>query len=207
MTAKANMICPSCQTFQPRAVTCEKCGIVVNKLAKTETPDRKPTVSTISESRGINKTLILLIAVPVIGFFAFSGSDDAGQTANAKTSDVSDQNKVKQSNPTDRLAVIHPGAVAQIKNTAVRSKLHGLKTMLYQYTMEGAEPPTDEEGLQLLVDRRYLSKSEITDEWGNTFAYRLEWGKETPWGKEYKIFVHSNGPDGISGNYDDIGMP
>ena len=79
--------------------------------------------------------------------------------------------------------------------------------MLYHYSMEGDHPPTNEEGLQPLVDRRYLSQSDITDEWGNAFVYRLEWGKETPWGKEYKIFVHSNGPDGMSGNSDDVAMP
>ncbi len=68
-------------------------------------------------------------------------------------------------------------------------------------------PPSNEEGLQPLVDKGYLSQPAITDEWGNIYEYRLEWGKETPWGKKYEIFVHSKGPDGISGNADDIGMP
>ena len=79
--------------------------------------------------------------------------------------------------------------------------------MLYQYTMEGTVPPSNAEGLQVLVDGRYLSQSDITDDWGRKFVYRMEWGKETPWGKEYEITVHSKGPNGMSGTHDDIGMP
>ena len=87
------------------------------------------------------------------------------------------------------------------------SQLQNLKTMLYFYTTDGGLPPSNEQGLQQLVDTRHLSQANITDVWGNTLVYRLEWGKETPWGKEYKIFVHSKGPDGISGNADDVMMP
>ena len=137
----------------------------------------------------------------------FSNSENAEEidhTTDVVSSQVRDKNKAK---PTDMIGVVNPGAAARIQRNKVKSKLHALKTMLYQYSMEGDHPPTNEEGLQALVDRHYLSQSDITDEWGNAFVYRLEWGKETPWGKEYKIFVHSNGPDGMSGNSDDVAMP
>ena len=78
--------------------------------------------------------------------------------------------------------------------------------MLYGHGIEGGEPPSNAEGLQALVDSGYLTQFDITDEWQNTFVYRLEWGKETAWGQEYKIFVHSKGADGISGNADDVAM-
>ena len=150
------------------------------------------------------------MAIPVIGFIVFSGpndvQDDDHGTA-ATSSAVSDNKEAIKPSPTDRIAAINPGAAAHIRRTNVISKLHVLRTMMYQYTTEGDDPPTNDEGLQVLVDRGYLSQSDITDEWGNTFVYRLEWGKETAWGKEYKIFVHSKGPDGQSGNSDDIGMP
>ena len=208
MASQANMICPSCQIFQPRAVTCNSCGVVVAKVGKPA-PSAGPrsTWSETSKTPRINLKVILLIALPVIGFIVFSGSENAEEvdhTTDAVSSDVRDKNKAK---PIDMIAAVNPRAAAHIQRTNVRSKLHALKTMLYHYTVEGDDPPTNDEGLQVLVDRRYLSQSEITDEWGNTFVYRLEWGKETPWGKEYKIFVHSKGPDGMSGNSDDVAMP
>ena len=207
MAAQANMICPGCQTFQPRALTCSTCGIAVAKVGKpAPSAARVATVSATSDPPRLNRFVILLIAIPVIGFILSSGSDQA-EEADATSSGASDQNKANKSNPTDRLATIHPGAAAHIQRNNTRSKLHSLKTALYAISVEGDDPPTNEEGLQVFVDRRYLSASDITDDWGNKFVYRLEWGKETPWGKEYKIFVHSKGPDGISGNHDDIGMP
>ena len=208
MIAKANMICPGCQTFQPYAATCNTCGIVTAKVGQpARSAAQKPTASAPSGGLEFNKTLILLIAIPVIGYFAFSGSDDAGPTADAQSSDVSAQDKASKSSPTDRLAAIHPGAAAHMQRNNTKSKLHALKTALYAFSVEGDDPPTNEEGLQVFVDRRYLSESDITDDWGHKFVYRLKWGKETPWGKEYEIRVHSKGPDGVSGNHDDIGMP
>ena len=211
MASQANMICPSCQIFQPRAVTCKSCGIVVAKLAQPA-PSAAPraTGPDTSTTPRFNIRVVLLIAIPVIGLIAFSGSENAADgdhSTDAKSSEASDKNKAKKPSPTDRIAAFNPGAAAHIQRNNVMSKLHALRTMMYQYSMEGDEPPTNDEGLQVLVDRRYLSQSDITDEWGNTFVYRLEWGKETPWGKEYKIFVHSKGPDGRSGSSDDIGMP
>ncbi len=208
MADQANMICPGCQIFQPRALTCNTCGVVVAKVGKPA-PSVAPR-STGSQARNmprINPNLLLLIAIPVIGLIVFSASEnaeEADRTADAVSSDVRDK---KKATPTDMIAVVNPCAAARIQRNNVRSKLHTLKTMLYQYSMEGDDPPTNDEGLQALVDRRYLSQSDITDEWGNTFVYRLEWGKETPWGKEYKIFVHSKGADGRSGNSDDVAMP
>jgi hypothetical protein len=208
MASQTNMICPGCQIFQPRAVICNSCGIVVAKVGKPA-PNAAPrsTGSETSKTPRVNLNVILLIGLPVIAFIVFSGSENAEEvdhTTAAVSSDVSDKNKP---NPTDMIAAVNPAAAARIQRNNVTSKLHALKTMLYQYSMEGDDPPTNDEGLQALVERRYLTQSEITDEWGNTFVYRLEWGKETPWGKEYKIFVHSKGPDGVSGNSDDVAMP
>lgn len=51
MSQGKNMICPKCQTFQPKAETCTNCGVVVDKLKpKTE------SVQTVAEKPGRDDT-------------------------------------------------------------------------------------------------------------------------------------------------------
>jgi hypothetical protein len=152
-----------------------------------------------------NYGVISLIAIPCIGliFYLATGSKNETETTN----DAKEQQKKSEAKPIDRIAAVNPALANNVQRTQMASQLQNLKTMLYFYTTDGGLPPSNEQGLQQLVDTRYLSKANITDVWGNTLVYRLEWGKETPWGKEYKIFVHSKGPDGISGNADDVMMP
>lgn len=203
MAEQANMICPSCQTFQPKAEICTNCGVVIAKVQKSV---YGADTNTDSVSKETSKppfpkmVMIVLIGIPIIGFILFTGSG-------GKNADNEVKSKTQQIDPIDQIAVVKPAVAENIQRTKVQSKLHSLKTMLYMYGTEGGMPPSNEQGLQALVKSGYLKKHEITDAWGNIFAYRLEWDKETPWGKEYKIYVHSKGPDGISGNADDVLMP
>ena len=150
--------------------------------------------------------MILLVAIPVIWFVIYSGTDNVNET-DSTSSRANEKTKTEKKDPIDNIAAFNPAVAEKVRTTKVRSKLQSLKTMLYMYGTEGGEPPGNEQGLQSLVDSGYLKQPDITDDWGNIFDYRLEWGKETVWGKEYKIYVHSNGPDGISGNSDDVIMP
>jgi type II secretion system (T2SS) protein G len=150
----------------------------------------------------------LLIVIPILGLVLFSGEDNKDNDSSEEVSSTS-EGKPEQTKMSDidRIAAFNPGMANNIQRQQVLAKLHSLKTMLYMFGTEGDEPPSNEEGLPALVEKGYLKQGDITDEWGNTFEYRLEWGKEDAFWKEYKIFVHSKGPDGISGNADDIGMP
>lgn len=211
MAETSNMICPACQKFQPKAEICNSCGVIIAKAQKPVSGDaQKPVAQETSKPPIAKFAVILLIAIPVIGFVMFSGTDNDNEAVNATdsaSSNVSEKTKAKKPDSIDKIAVFNPAVADNLRRTNVRSKLHSLKTTLYMLGVEGDEPPSNEEGLKLLVEKRYLNQDEITDEWGNIFVYRLEWGKETPWGKEYKIYVHSKGQDGISGTADDIGLP
>lgn len=204
MTESSNMLCPNCGKFQQRAEICNHCGVVIAKVSTTsnDITERK-TVEKESGNLPLAKiAVIALITITIIGYFVFPGDDTSDEVATSSTIDSNTGEKSQ----IDRIAAINPEIANNIHRTQVISKLHSLRTMLNMYSVEGNEPPSNEEGLQVLVENGFLTQSAITDEWGNLFAYRLEWGKETPWGKEYKIYVHSKGPDGISGNSDDIGI-
>ena len=211
MAEQLHMICPSCNTFQPKAEICNKCGVIIAKLQQTiNGAPKKPAAQEISKTPIPKFVVILLIAIPVIGFVMYSGTDNVnvtGNTSDSTSSSASEKTKTKKTDPIDRIAAFNPTVAEKVRATKVQSKLHSLRTMLYMLGTEGGEPPSNEEGLQALADSGFLTQSEITDDWGNILDYRLEWGKETPWGKEYKIYVHSNGPDGISGNSDDVMLP
>jgi hypothetical protein len=167
--------------------------------------DRKPGAPETSKRPWLRIGVIALIAVPVVGFFTFSGTRSGKEAA--KTSDVNEQRKGKKTESIDRIAAFNPQLAANVQRTQQQSKLQSLKTKLYMYSIEGGEPPSNEQGLQALVNKGVLRQAEITDEWGNTLVYRLEWGKKTPWTHEYKIYIHSLGPDGIDGTSDDVAMP
>jgi len=206
MPEKTNMVCPHCQTFQALAETCNKCGVIIEKARMAAGGTGEKLIETKSGKPPIAKSVvILLVAIPCIGLILYLATGDKNEAVT--TADSKEQQKTNVVKPIDRIAAFNPAIANNIQRNNVMSKLQSLKVMLYSYGVEGDEPPSNEEGLQTLVDRGYLAQPGITDEWGNTFVYRLEWGKETPWGKEYKIFVHSKGPDGISGNADDVMMP
>ncbi|MBI2296798.1 MAG: type II secretion system protein GspG, partial [Betaproteobacteria bacterium] len=209
MAEQANMICPSCRTFQPRAEVCSKCGVVVAKVWDAQRgADRKSSVPETRKRPWAKVGVIVLIAVPIIGFFIFSGtrsSKEAGDKTAARTSD--EQKKGKTLKSIDKIAAFNPQMAANVQRIQVLSKLQSLRTRFNIYEVEGGEPPSNEEGLQALVNKGFLRQADITDEWGNTFVYRLEWGKKTPFGQEYKIYVHSKGPDGIDGTSDDVMLP
>jgi len=207
MAEQPHMICPRCNTFQPKAEICNKCGVIIAKVQQTINGSEKiPAAQEISKPSIPKFVVILLVTIPVIGFIMFSGTDKVNES-DSTSSSANKETKTEQKDPIDKIAAFNPAVAEKVRTTKVRSKLNSLKTMLYMYGTEGGEPPGNEEGLQSLVDSGFLRQPEITDDWGNIFDYRLEWGKETPWGKEYKIYVHSKGPDGISGNSDDVTLP
>lgn len=90
----------------------------------------------------------------------------------------------------------------RIDRVAVRAKLANVRTAIYQYNIYNNEIP---KGLDEVVKAGFLRITDVTDPWGNPFAFRKEKKKSSSqWMEEYEIFVFSRGPDGKSGNADDI---
>ena len=206
MTEGTNMICPSCGAFQPRAETCNKCGVIIAKASSpapaASAPQRKAVAANTSKPPVAMIAVIAVVVIAIGGYFLFSGSNKEKPAAVA--TDTSQPKPAKKKSEIDRIGTYNPAIASNMHRTNVLTKISTLKTALHMYTIDGSPPPSDEEGLQLLVDKGLVSKSDITDEWGNVFHYRLEWGEETALEKKYKIYLSSNGPDGIAGNADDI---
>ena len=75
MADAGNMICPKCGAFQPKAPTCEQCGVVVAKF-KAPAPaeaDGVPFAAAGGSSTGIGRAVVPVIAVIVIAVLAGSG--------------------------------------------------------------------------------------------------------------------------------------
>ena len=210
MADSSNMICPSCQTFQPKAEICSSCGVIISKVQDAESNKvQKPTEKQASKAPAMKIPVIVLVGAVVIGFLIFSvlGNDkEAGKASDNTSSSANENASTKKVDPLNRIAAFKPAVAEKIRISNVRSKLHALRPILSMYGMGIGEPPSNEQGLQFLVDQGDLTLDDITDEWGNVFVYQLEWGEERSWSKEYQIFVYSKGPDGISGNDDDIGI-
>jgi len=207
MNEGTNMICPVCGAFQPRAEICNKCGIIIAKAAN---PQAKPEVRSAAKANTGKPPVAMIIlaaviAVPVIGYVLFSTDDDTVTTATDTSNDESPVMPAAKSQ-IERIATVNPAVASDLQNSQVQSKLSALRTTLNMYSIDNDKPPSNEEGLQTLVTKGVATAADITDEWGNSFVYRLEWGKETALEREYEIFIFSKGPDGVSGTADDISI-
>ena len=209
MAETSNMICPVCETFQSRAERCNKCGVVIAKAKKPMHVELSTSGSSKQKKFPVAIiVVVLIIIIPFSGIFLFSRESNRSSDASSEVSSSSVK-KSEQDKKSDikKIAAYNPAIADKVQREKVMSKLQSLKSMLYMLGTKDREPPSNEEGLQLLVDNDYLDQENITDEWGNTFVYRLEWGKDDGFFREYKIFLHSKGPDGVSGNGDDIQTP
>jgi len=202
-----NMVCPGCGAFQPRAEVCIKCGIVIAKKAGPSQnpkagPIPKPQVKPPAGPKPPLGLILLaaIIVVPVAGYFLFAGK---GKPA---TNTTTESKPAKAKTEIERIAMLKPGVANQLQRSQVQSKLHTLRTQLNLYLTEHEQPPSNEEGLQSLVASGAMTVADITDDWGHVYNYRVEWGQESATEKKFTIFVTSNGPDGIPGNADDIGL-
>lgn len=202
MDESMNMVCPSCHTFQPRAMACSQCGVIVEKvLNANKGPVEKIVIA--PDKPKTNKLWILLLLTCIILYL----SKDNEEEVRAVSQVASEQSQTPEQGQLDSVAAVNPDVAMESQRDKVIAKLQALKSTLHMLSMEGRALPSNEDGLYFLVDEGYLAESDITDEWNNTFVYRIEWGEETALEREYSIFVHSRGPDGISGNSDDIVMP
>jgi len=216
MVVNSNMICPSCGKFQSRDIICESCGVIIEKAQNQVSVEKKEKIrpkakNKISSIHILGASLLLFILVAAISVFSNKSTNNNEANNIKKTVTTDNKNskiKVSKKSDIEKIAAFNPEVANRIQQVQVGSKLRLLKTALHINNVEGFEPPSNEQGLQLLVDQGQLTQQEITDEWGNIFNYRLEWGKQSDiLGREYKIFIHSSGPDGISGTEDDIHMP
>ncbi|HEX7025705.1 MAG TPA: type II secretion system protein GspG [Gammaproteobacteria bacterium] len=209
MAEVANMVCPNCNAFQPRAAVCDQCGVVIEKVLNTNKGFFEKKTVPADDKPKTNKLWLVLLIVCVI-FYYSEKKDEEVEVVSAKGA-VSGQADSKPlalaQEDAEPLVADIPDTTSISQQDRVITKLQTLKSTLYMLGVEGKVPPSNEEGLQSLVNGGLLTESDITDEWGNTFVYRLEWGEQVGPQQEYRIFVHSRGPDGISGNADDIAMP
>lgn len=207
----ANMVCPNCHTFQPRAEACNECGVIIEKAlnaGKTPVEKQKPVV--VDDTPKTNKLWLVLLLTCV--FFYYSKHKDKENeeleaAAPAAVTSPKTPSKTPEQEQSAAAAAVNPDIESNTQRDKVMIKLQAIKSTLYRLHVEGKMPPSNEEGLQYLVDEGILTQADITDEWGNTFVYRLEWTRQAGQEKQYSIFVRSRGPDGISGNDDDIIMP
>ena len=89
----------------------------------------------------------------------------------------------------------------RLNTNEIRSKLHRVRTALYQYNTMTEEIP---EGFDEVIDAGYLLVADVTDPWGRRFAFRKEKKTSSGFYEEYDLFVYSQGPDGIPDNADDV---
>lgn len=207
MTEGTNMICPSCGAFQPRAEVCNKCGIVIAKApapaAATSAPQRKAVAAQDNKSPVVRIVLIAVVVIAIAGYFIFSGPNSENQSSTA-SNDASQTKPAQKKSEIDRIGTFNSAAASNMHRTNVLSKLSTIRNALNMYGVDGNQPPSNDDGLQLLVDKGLLSPSDLTDDWGNTFVYKLKNQRDPATGKDYTISLSSKGPDGIAGNADDI---
>jgi len=199
------MICPSCGAFQPRADVCNKCGIIIAK-ASTAAASATASNAVVPKTSNPPVTMIAIVAVvvvAVIGYFLFSGSDNENQSAGVAADTTKAEPAAKKSE-IDRIGTFNPAVAENMHRTNVLSKLSEIRNALNMYSVDGNQPPTGAEGLQVLVDKGLLSQSDLVDEWGNPFVYQIKMETDLATGSNYTINLSSMGPDGIPGNADDI---
>ena len=77
MSQGKNMICPKCQTFQPKAETCANCGVIVEKLrSKVEKSEAEPDTQSGRDTSGpgldagfLTKSAIGLVVIVGLGIW------------------------------------------------------------------------------------------------------------------------------------------
>lgn len=206
MAEVANMVCPNCNAFQPRAAVCDQCGVVIDKVSSAANKGSlKKKVVPGDDKPKTNKLWVLLLVVCIIFYYSKKEDEQVKLVSTENVVSAEPDNPAQEDAEPPIAAIPHTPSISQ--RDKVLTKLQTLKSTLYMLGLEGRTPPSNEEGLQSLVNGGLLTESDITDEWGNTFVYRLEWGDQVGPQREYRIFVHSRGPDGVSGNADDIVMP
>jgi general secretion pathway protein G len=102
------------------------------------------------------------------------------------------------------------GVGESAKVQKVQSDLLGFKELLAAYQLESGSLPTTEQGLKALWSKptvepvpqhwRAMLEGETLDPWNHSYQYQNP-GKHNP--DRYDVW--SMGPDGVSGNDDDIG--
>ena len=96
----------------------------------------------------------------------------------------------------------------QAKITTANTQITNLSTAINNFEIDNTRFPTNSEGLRALVEKPanadgwkvpYMDKGIPKDPWGNEYVY-----KQPGTHNEYGFDLSSAGPDGISGNDDDI---
>jgi general secretion pathway protein G len=107
----------------------------------------------------------------------------------------------------------HPDLLRRIEEAFRRRDLESaenilsaLREALHRYWVETGRYPTTEQGLRVLLGKKYsghtLDKDfPLTDPWGYPYVYRAP-GRSP--GKPYDLF--SVGPDGMEGTADDVSL-
>ena len=66
MADSSNMICPSCQTFQPKAEICSSCGVIISKVQDAESNKvQRPTEKQASKASAMKIPAIILVSAVV----------------------------------------------------------------------------------------------------------------------------------------------
>ena len=90
------------------------------------------------------------------------------------------------------------GIGAQARPTQAKSDINAFLTALSMYRINKGQYPSTQQGLNVLVETRSMSKINV-DPWGNDYIYRFP-GKKNPSEPE----IISKGEDAQEGTSDDI---
>ncbi|MBT4161101.1 MAG: hypothetical protein HOC70_05815 [Gammaproteobacteria bacterium] len=210
-----NMICPACNAFQPKAEECVKCGVIIAKASQVATPkaDKPPPEPDVTGGLPVKPIAIGVVLIFGVAGFLLTQNDSPENNSpennspenNSPENNGSSDPNTAQKKPSNKLTQ----ATAAITQANTRERMRALITKLNFVAIEDQsfEPPTNEQGLNKLVQDGLLTKEDITDAWSRDFVYEMVITRDMgALGKEYEMRFHSAGADGITGNADDIGM-
>lgn len=97
----------------------------------------------------------------------------------------------------------------QAKETAAKTDIANMEVAIDSFEIDTGRYPTNTEGIEVLIEEPsntkddwkgpYLKRGVPLDPWGKEYYY-----KQPGQYNEYGYDLHSAGPDGISGNEDDV---
>ena len=159
--SEQNMVCPKCQTFQPRAATCTECGVTVGQPTTADsTGDEKiaqPTLTPSPRTRQPRRfPLLAVIGVVALGVAVWGGTQlfSSGPTLDEQMQDI---------------------PVFQMLKTNDLAAYERLKTLLVQSVESGASKPEIIARVQIFAAslmKEYLPKA--SDDAVDNYAYELQ---------------------------------
>ena len=146
---------------------------------------------------------MIIVAIVIFKFYTGYSKSSEGQSSgeskerwNTKMFKTDDMEKLK--------ANVNAAVHRQTAPDTVVTDFKMIENALHMYSLNGGKIPTDEEGLNVLVENQILQERHTIDPWGTPYAYERELKSDTSMGKMYQIFLTCAGPDKAYDTADDL---